>query len=89
MILAPSLSYYSIPTPLLSNFPRSFREGLVQGSQEVLYPVMHWALSRIEELKKRAYLSNFLMMIEVPEEFLQDDVAPTHGRVSKSVTAIH
>lgn len=62
---------------------RAFRQGLVQGSPETVYPVMHWALGRLDDLKKRAYLSKYLMTIEVPDEFLQDDqVASTHGRVS-------
>ena len=54
----------------------------MQGSQEVLYPVMHWAVTRLPELKKRAYLSNYLMKIDVPDDMLQDEqVAETNSRV--------
>uniref|UniRef100_W5MJU6 Intraflagellar transport protein 81 homolog n=1 Tax=Lepisosteus oculatus TaxID=7918 RepID=W5MJU6_LEPOC len=57
----------------------NFRQGLVTGSKPVIHPILHWLLQRINELKKRAYLARFLMKLEVPAEFLQDDViADTH-----------
>ncbi|XP_051509708.1 intraflagellar transport protein 81 homolog [Myxocyprinus asiaticus] len=52
----------------------SFRQGLVTGNKPVVHPILHWLLQRIPELKKRAYLARFLMKLEVPAEFLQDDV---------------
>ncbi|XP_028269658.1 intraflagellar transport protein 81 homolog [Parambassis ranga] len=52
----------------------NFRQGLVTGSKPVIYPILHWLLQRVPELKKRAYLARFLMMLEVPTEFLQDDI---------------
>uniref|UniRef100_A0A8C1CHX3 Intraflagellar transport protein 81 homolog n=1 Tax=Cyprinus carpio carpio TaxID=630221 RepID=A0A8C1CHX3_CYPCA len=51
-----------------------FRQGLVIGSKPVVHPILHWLLQRIPELKKRAYLARFLVKLEVPAEFLQDDV---------------
>ncbi|KAB0355848.1 hypothetical protein FD755_017919 [Muntiacus reevesi] len=57
----------------------TFRQGLVIGSKPVLYPVLHWLLQRTNELKKRAYLARFLIKLEVPSEFLQDEtVADTN-----------
>ncbi|XP_029960578.1 intraflagellar transport protein 81 homolog [Salarias fasciatus] len=52
----------------------SFRQGLVTGSKPVVHPILHWLLQRVPELKKRAYLARFLCKLEVPAEFLQDDV---------------
>ncbi|XP_067249626.1 intraflagellar transport protein 81 homolog isoform X2 [Chanodichthys erythropterus] len=52
----------------------SFRQGLVAGSKPVVHPILHWLLQRIPELKKRAYLARFLVKLEVPAEFLQDDI---------------
>ncbi|XP_036000531.1 intraflagellar transport protein 81 homolog [Fundulus heteroclitus] len=52
----------------------SFRLGLVTGSKPVVHPILHWLLQRLPELKKRAYLARFLVKLEVPAEFLQDDV---------------
>ncbi|XP_069727059.1 intraflagellar transport protein 81 homolog [Phaenicophaeus curvirostris] len=51
----------------------AFRQGLVTGSKPVIHPVLHWLLQRTSELKKRAYLARFLVKLEVPAEFLQDD----------------
>ncbi|KAG5840733.1 hypothetical protein ANANG_G00191810 [Anguilla anguilla] len=64
----------------------SFRQGLVTGSKPVVHPVLHWLLMRIPELKKRAYLARFLMKLEVPAEFLQDEViAETHHQYEELV----
>ncbi|XP_040010513.1 intraflagellar transport protein 81 homolog isoform X4 [Xiphias gladius] len=52
----------------------TFRQGLVTGSKPVVHPILHWLLQRVPELKKRAYLARFLFKLEVPAEFLQDDV---------------
>nr|XP_023417788.1 intraflagellar transport protein 81 homolog [Cavia porcellus] len=52
----------------------TFRQGLVIGSKPVVYPVLHWLLQRTNELKKRAYLARFLIKLEVPSEFLQDEI---------------
>ncbi|KAM4707425.1 intraflagellar transport protein 81 homolog [Discoglossus pictus] len=52
----------------------TFRQGLVVGSKPVIHPVLYWLLQRTSELKKRAYLSRFLVKLEVPAEFLHDDV---------------
>uniref|UniRef100_A0A3Q1FQA1 Intraflagellar transport protein 81 homolog n=1 Tax=Acanthochromis polyacanthus TaxID=80966 RepID=A0A3Q1FQA1_9TELE len=51
----------------------SFRQGLVTGSKPLIHPILHWLLQRVPELKKRAYLARFLVKLEVPAEFLQDD----------------
>ncbi|KAH0625423.1 hypothetical protein JD844_014920 [Phrynosoma platyrhinos] len=51
----------------------TFRQGLVIGSKPVIYPVLHWLLQRTNELKIRAYLAHFLIKVDVPVEFLQDD----------------
>ncbi|CAN9512707.1 unnamed protein product [Ophioblennius macclurei] len=52
----------------------NFRQGLVIGSKPVVHPILHWLLQRVPELQKRAYLARFLCRLDVPAEFLQDDV---------------
>lgn len=44
------------------------------GDKEILHTVMHWCLQRYDHLKKRAYLSKFLMPTEIPAEFMSDDL---------------
>ncbi|KAM3868391.1 intraflagellar transport protein 81 homolog [Diretmus argenteus] len=51
-----------------------FRQGLVTGNKPVIHPILHWLLQRVPELKKRSYLARFLVKLEVPAEFLQDDI---------------
>jgi len=54
----------------------------VAGSKPVVHPILHWLLQKIPELKKRAYLARFLFKLEVPAEFLQDDIiADTYHQV--------
>ena len=53
-----------------------FRQGMVEGQKQVIYPVLAWLLSRIPELKKRAYLAKYLVKVDVPPEVAADpDVA--------------
>eukprot|EP00056_Hartaetosiga_gracilis_P000641 m.39429 g.39429 ORF g.39429 m.39429 type:complete len:667 (-) comp10288_c0_seq1:85-2085(-) len=56
----------SIPAP-------DFAAGLLDGQRDVIYPIIHWALPRVADLKKRAYLANYLMTIEVPAEMMQNE----------------
>ncbi|XP_026575172.1 intraflagellar transport protein 81 homolog isoform X1 [Pseudonaja textilis] len=66
----------------------TFRQGLVTGSKPVIHPVLHWLLQRTNELKKRAYLARFLIKIDVPTEFLQDDtVADTNRQYEELMEA--
>ena len=60
---------------LKCNFPSSQRDmaqGLIGGEKRTIYPIMEWLLERLPDLKTRAYLSQYLVKIEVPPEFLAD-----------------
>ncbi|CAL8097387.1 unnamed protein product [Calicophoron daubneyi] len=50
-----------------------FRKGLVTGEKAVIYPILEWLLQRIPELKTRAYLARFLVKVQVPDMFMQDE----------------
>lgn len=52
----------------------AFRQGLLQGDKPTIYPLLQWLLERQTELKKRAYLARFLGRIDIPSEFLQDEI---------------
>ncbi|KFU90204.1 Intraflagellar transport protein 81 [Chaetura pelagica] len=58
----------------------AFRQGLITGSKPVIHPLLHWLLQRTNELKKRAYLARFLVKLEVPAEFLQDDTVADNNK---------
>ena len=51
----------------------AFRHGLLQGNKGTIYPLLQWLFEHSEELKKRAYLAKFLVKIDVPAEFLQEE----------------
>lgn len=47
---------------------------LGEGDKVVVYPILHWVLQRLPQVQKRAYLAKFLLPVEVPGEFMQDDM---------------
>ena len=61
----------------------AFRQGLIQGEKPVVYPILHWLLERLPELKKRAYLAHYLVKMEIPVEQQADqEVHDTNEAVS-------
>ena len=64
-------------------FRANFRQGLVTGDKMVIYPIMKWCLEKIPELKKRAYLANYLVKINIPGEYMGDgQVIELYGQVT-------
>jgi len=49
-----------------------FKEGLANGDKDMIYPILRHILSKLPELRKRAYLARFLTVVEVPEEMFTD-----------------
>ena len=63
-----------------------FRQGLVEGQKNVIYPVMEWLLQRIEDLKTRAYLAKYLVKIEIPTEVAANsDVAELYDQYEEHI----
>ena len=54
-------------------FRAAFRQGIVQGDKHVIHPILEWLLKRMPDLKDRAYLARFLVKVDIPAEFLNDD----------------
>jgi intraflagellar transport protein 81 len=53
----------------MQNSLSNFRQGIVQGEKHVVCPILEWLLRNYQELKKRAYLAQFLVMVDVPPDF--------------------
>lgn len=51
-----------------------FQTMLSNGDKEILLSVIHWCLTKFEHLQKRAYLAKYLLPIDIPPEFLGDDL---------------
>ena len=51
-----------------------FQNLMLQGDKEIQHTIMHWCLQRFEHLQKRAYLAKYLVPVDIPAEFLGDDL---------------
>jgi intraflagellar transport protein 81 len=51
-----------------------FQNLLMSGDKDMLNTIAHWCLQRFDSLQKRAYLAKFLMPIDIPPEFMNDDL---------------
>ena len=49
------------------------KQALLHGDPQLIYPILTWMLQRMPELQKRAYLSRFLVSVEVPEHMFTDE----------------
>lgn len=87
--LGPIITFTRASTPTLIQplaLPHPGRD------KEVVYPAMHWCLQRLPQLKKRAYLARYLMPVEVPMEFMQDqaliDLHESYRQLQASAPAV-
>jgi len=59
-----------------------FKRGLIFGDRTIIYPVLFWLLQKFESLCKRAYLAKFLLPVDIPPDFIQDErVSSLHQRM--------
>lgn len=56
-----------------SNYDLDFTRGLVYGDKKVIYPVLHFIVTRLGLMQQRAYLARFLVSIYVPDDYLMED----------------
>lgn len=54
-------------------YDTEFQQSLICGDKRTVYPILHWILPNLEQYKKRAYLANFCVNLDVPEEFIRDE----------------
>jgi intraflagellar transport protein 81 len=67
---------YTIPPPV-----ERFQGLLMRADRNVVYPLLHYLVQRLPQLKKRAYLARFLMTIKIPQQFALDpQVAEVFGQ---------
>ncbi|CAD1475833.1 unnamed protein product, partial [Heterotrigona itama] len=46
--------------------------GLIRGDPDTIHPILTWLLSNTDTVRKRVYLSRFLVKLEVADEYLGD-----------------
>lgn len=54
-------------------YDTEFQQSLMCGDKKTVYPILSWLLPNLEQFKKRAYLANFCVNLDVPEEFIRDE----------------
>lgn len=64
------MKFNMIPEEQMDDFTVS----LMNGHVDTFHIVMYWMLQKHEHLVKRAYLGKYLMPIDVPAEFLSEDL---------------
>ncbi|XP_075213997.1 intraflagellar transport protein 81 homolog [Lycorma delicatula] len=63
-----------------------FRQGLVQADKQIIHPILNWVLCNLQDLKKRAYLAQYLVKIDVPIEILGDaDIANLYEQYERLI----
>lgn len=81
------------PAATDANSLSAFRQGVVQGEKHVLCPILEWLLRNFADLKKRAYLAQFLVKIDVPADFLADgqvaDLFQQHEQCIEEFKEVH
>lgn len=70
-----SLLRYPMPSDV-----GAFLNGFTSGARDVMYPVLAFLLQRIGPLKKRAYVSRFLVPAHVPAELMADELVAELAR---------
>ena len=78
------LRVLKFPLPTMPGQAQQFNIGLLQGNRSTIYPLLHYLLSGLQKLEKRAYLAKYLVNIDVPQQFmLNADVASVYQQYKR------
>lgn len=79
----------NITTRKTLSFRQFLKTALESVNQETIWDVMGWLMTRREELKKRAYLSQYLVKVSIPDEYMFDsDIQQCYEEVYISIQSI-
>ena len=56
-----------------SDFNPNFMRDVIHGEKRTLHHILYWLLSRLPDLKRKAYTAKFLVPLEIPDEFMHDE----------------
>lgn len=56
-----------------SDFNPTFQRDVVHGEKKTIQHLLHWLITKMPELIRRAYTAKFLVPLEIPDEFLVDE----------------
>ena len=60
-----------------SDFSPNFQRDVVHGEKKTIQHLLFWLLTKMPELQRRAYTAKFLVPLEIPDEFLNDEEMST------------
>jgi hypothetical protein len=66
---------------------QAFMNTLIKGDRNSIYPVLAYVLTKLPQLKKRAYVAKYLMALEVPPEFMHDEGVMVRTHRENALTA--
>lgn len=66
---------YKVPALFLDKDKNSlpFEESFKNAEKTVIYPILYWMLSRMEQNEKRVYLARFLQPLDIPKDIIAQD----------------
>jgi len=56
-----------------SDFNPSYCRDIVHGEKKTLHHILYWLLSRLPDLKRKAYTAKFLVPLDIPDEYMHDE----------------
>merc|ERR1711935_135236 len=57
----------------MGDFNPSFQRDVVHGEKKTIQHLLHWLITKLPELQRRAYTARFLVPVAIPDEFLVDE----------------
>ena len=75
------------------DFNPNFMRDVVHGEKRTLHHILYWLVSRLVDLKRKAYTARFLVPLEIPDEFMHDEemrnTLQTYKNLQAEFQAVH
>ena len=59
----------------------------MHGEKRTIQHLLHWLITKLPELQRRAYTAKFLVPLQIPDEYLVDDEMGETFQVYKDLQA--
>ncbi len=57
-----------------SDFDQSFQQALIDGDNHIIYPILYYLLTNWDMLRKRTYLSQFLVDMDIDDQHMDEEM---------------
>uniref|UniRef100_A0A0K0DXP3 Intraflagellar transport protein 81 homolog n=1 Tax=Strongyloides stercoralis TaxID=6248 RepID=A0A0K0DXP3_STRER len=62
---------------------QDWRTGIIEGEKRFIYPILYWVFTNQDKIKERVYLSQYLIKINVPPEFKDEEIIELENEVNQ------